>query len=360
MIEPVPSNGPATRTTARACLPPMMALAAAVALAAVGAGLSRPERPPVAGPQAALPAPQAETAAETFAETFAEAGPAAGSVAPATPADPWQAALGGPLSRWAWTAEPPAVALEDSAPPEPQGADASRAPTMVPLPVPRPPELRRQAEAPRRQRLARRQPAAPPPAPVEDDRSFLEKLFGVENPPARSYTALESRPADTVLAPRARLSPPLAPPSGDGGTAVYNIATRTVTLPSGERLEAHSGLGEMMDDPRYVNVRMRGATPPGTYALTERESLFHGVRAIRLTPVGGPEAIYGRVGLLAHTYMLGPSGASNGCVSFRNYDRFLQAYLAGEIRSLVVVPGTQDALPSLAQGGGATVRMARN
>ena len=99
--------------------------------------------------------------------------------------------------------------------------------------------------------------------------------------------------------------------------AVYNIAAKTVTLPNGERLEAHSGLGEGLDDPRLVNVRMRGPTPPGTYDLTERERPFHGVRAIRLTPVGGNEAVYGRVGLLAHTYMLGPRGDSNGCVSFR-------------------------------------------
>jgi hypothetical protein len=39
--------------------------------------------------------------------------------------------------------------------------------------------------------------------------------------------------------------------------------------------------------------------------------------------------------------MLGPSGASNGCVVFRNYTRFLQAYLSGEVRRLVVVPGTR-------------------
>ena len=113
-----------------------------------------------------------------------------------------------------------------------------------------------------------------------------------------------------------------------------------------------------MDDPRHVNVRMRGATPPGTYTLTEREQLFHGVRAIRLTPVGGPDAVYGRVGLLAHTFMLGPSGASNGCVSFRDYNRFLDSYLRGEIRQLVVVAGSGGAPPNLASSG--AVQMARN
>jgi hypothetical protein len=84
---------------------------------------------------------------------------------------------------------------------------------------------------------------------------------------------------------------------------------------------------------------MHGATPPGTYDLTEREKLFHGVRAIRLNPVGGSAAVHGRAGLLAHTYMLGPNGQSNGCVSFRQYDKFLQAYLRGEVKRLVVVAG---------------------
>ena len=96
-------------------------------------------------------------------------------------------------------------------------------------------------------------------------------------------------------------------------------------MPNGERLEAHSGLGETMDDPRYVHMRMRGATPPGTYDLTEREQLFHGTRALRLNPVGGSAAIYGRAGLLAHPYLLGLTGASNGCVSVKDYDRFLEA-----------------------------------
>jgi hypothetical protein len=196
--------------------------------------------------------------------------------------------------------------------------------------------------------------------PQSDDRSFIEKLFGVERSPALAYAALENKPADLV--PQRRISPPLAlsrEPGPTAGVAVYNIITRTVTLPSGERLEAHSGLGEGLDDPRLVNVRMRGPTPPGTYDLTEREQLFHGVRAIRLTPVGGSDAIYGRVGLLAHTFMLGPRGDSNGCVSFRDYDRFLQAYLRGEVQRLVVVTGTQDALPSIAEGSART-RMARN
>jgi hypothetical protein len=48
------------------------------------------------------------------------------------------------------------------------------------------------------------------------------------------------------------------------------------------------------------------------------------VQALRLTPVGGGFT-FNRVGLLAHPYMLGPNGDSNGCVSFKNYDVFLRA-----------------------------------
>ena len=107
-------------------------------------------------------------------------------------------------------------------------------------------------------------------------------------------------------------------------------------MPNGTRLEAHSGLRDRLDNPRYVNERMRGATPPNVYELHPREALFHGVQALRLIPVGDGE-LYGRTGLLAHTFMLGPNGDSNGCVSFRNYNAFLQAYQSGEIRRLAVV-----------------------
>ncbi|WP_238314149.1 DUF2778 domain-containing protein [Methylobacterium crusticola] len=229
-------------------------------------------------------------------------------------------------------------------------------PQPVPLPVPRPPELRRPglAEPARRaeRQAARQARSVAAPASAEDTRSFFEKLFGTPDTagPALAYSSLES--PLVPVAPGRRLGP-VPNPSGGGGTAIYDISARIVSMPNGEKLEAHSGLGDSMDDPRHVHVRMRGPTPPGTYDLTEREKTFHGVRALRLTPLGGSAAIHGRAGLLAHTYMLGPSGASNGCVSFRDYDRFLQAYLRGEVQRLVVVPGRgQDSLPVIANGGG--------
>ncbi|MBW9117535.1 DUF2778 domain-containing protein [Rhizobium cauense] len=129
----------------------------------------------------------------------------------------------------------------------------------------------------------------------------------------------------------------LSAPVARNGVAVYDISANIVYLPNGERLEAHSGLGKMRDNPRYVHAKNRGPTPPHTYNLAMRESLFHGVEAIRLHPVGGAGAIYNRVGLLAHTYMLGARGDSNGCVSFKDYKRFLAAFKRGQIRQLVVV-----------------------
>lgn len=131
-------------------------------------------------------------------------------------------------------------------------------------------------------------------------------------------------------------------------TAIYSIEQKTVYMPNGERLEAHSGLGPMLDDPRFVHKKMRGATPPHTYKLTMREALFHGVEAIRLNPLD-PSKIFGRDGLLAHTYMLGKRGDSNGCLVFKDYKRFLAAFKRGEITQLVVVarlPGGSTSVAS--------------
>jgi hypothetical protein len=131
-------------------------------------------------------------------------------------------------------------------------------------------------------------------------------------------------------------------------TAIYDITARVIYLPNGEKLEAHSGLGEYMDDPRSVGVKNRGVTPPNVYQLSLRERLFHGDRAIRLTPVE-PDKMFGREGILAHSYLLGPKGESNGCVSIGNYPKFLDAFLNGEIDRLAVVERLAD--PPIAKTG---------
>jgi hypothetical protein len=132
-------------------------------------------------------------------------------------------------------------------------------------------------------------------------------------------------------------------PGAVGHTAVYDIEARVVYLPNGEKLEAHSGLGRWLDDVRYVSEKGRGPTPPNVYRLALREELFHGVQAIRLHPVGGGN-MYGRSGILAHPYMLGPNGQSNGCVSLQDYPKFLEAFLRGDIDRLVVVPSSAASL----------------
>jgi hypothetical protein len=230
--------------------------------------------------------------------------------------------------------------VEDAPRPVPRPSDLIRPRAPEPprnAEAPRAPEQPRAAEKPvqRRSRTA----AAPQPTP-EDNRNFFEKLFGVQRQPttALAYAAPQD---DIVDSGRGRRLSPVAPApvSTAHATAVYDISARTVYMPNGERLEAHSGLGEYKNDPRYVHLRMRGATPPHTYTLSMREAPFHGVRALRLNPVGGARAIHGRTGLLTHTYLLGPGGDSNGCISFKDYDRFLQAYLRGEVKRVVVVAG---------------------
>ncbi|TIN12686.1 MAG: DUF2778 domain-containing protein [Mesorhizobium sp.] len=120
------------------------------------------------------------------------------------------------------------------------------------------------------------------------------------------------------------------------GVAVYDISAKTVYMPDGSRLEAHSGLGSMADQARYANRKNAGPTPPHTYDLRLRESRFHGVEALRLTPIDGKNK-YGRDGFLAHTYLLrGRRGESSGCVVFKDYASFLAAFKKGKIKRLVV------------------------
>lgn len=235
--------------------------------------------------------------------------------------------------------------------------EPSRIALIAPRPVPRPSDLK--LPTPPEPRLATRatsrqgKDAVAKAEPATDNRSFFEKLFGVNaNAPQSSgerlayaapqddITQRAGRGSGLTIAP-APMPAPMAStaPAASGKTAVYDISARTVYLPNGERLEANSGLGDKMNDLRYVHVRMHGPTPPHVYNLTEREALFHGVRAIRMHPVGGSGKIFGRAGLLVHNYLLGPRGDSNGCVSVKDYDRFLQAFLRGEIKQLVVVAG---------------------
>jgi hypothetical protein len=186
--------------------------------------------------------------------------------------------------------------------------------------------------------MAQRAKAAVMSIASVDKPSIVEKLWGKPQPKP-SLLSFASADASVTGSLGSTQNPALggAQPLYDRSTAVYDISAHMVYLPDGSKLEAHSGLGDKLDDPRSANIRMRGVTPPHLYDLTPREALFHGVPALRLNPVGGEEAIYGRSGLLAHTFMLGPNGDSNGCVSFRDYNAFLNAYRNQGIKRLAVV-----------------------
>jgi Protein of unknown function (DUF2778) len=204
-----------------------------------------------------------------------------------------------------------AVGLGEAQEPEPLPGNPAVSPEAIPKPAPPAiPTAQKKTPLPPAREAARIDNGPlPPTRPVELGRISRPVEFAPVSRPAAGYDRL---------------------------TAVYDIAGHTVYLPDGTRLEAHSGLGDRLDDPRFVSERNQGPTPPGIYELTLRESLFHGVQALRLTPLGD-ENVFGRSGLLAHPYMLGPSGDSNGCVSFKNYDAFLRAYQNGQVKRMAVV-----------------------
>jgi hypothetical protein len=203
--------------------------------------------------------------------------------------------------------------------------------TGVPLPRSRPAAADLAAASPAPgQALALAQTDAPA-RPAE--RSLVQKLSDL------GRVTLASLSPDGLFR---RKGPDLAALGYDGQTAVYDITAHAVYLPSGIALEAHSGMGSMRDDLDHVNVPMTGATPPAEYELKPRERTFHGVAALRMTPVEGSD-IYGRSGLLVHSYMLGTNGDSNGCVSIKDYDRFLKAYNDGEVNRLIVIPSLSGA-----------------
>lgn len=103
----------------------------------------------------------------------------------------------------------------------------------------------------------------------------------------------------------------------DQWTAVYDISARTVYMPDGTSLEAHSGLAASLDDPAEVDEKDRGSYTSQRLQSRITGNGFPRVRALRLIPVDDQKT-FGRTDLLAHSFMLGPNGDSNGCVSFRD------------------------------------------
>jgi hypothetical protein len=294
------------------------------------------------------PAPAVRNAPPAFDDVFA----ALSAPGPLSSA-PVRLTLGPPLTfsdRFA--AASPQGEAPKPAPPDRQVAAITPPPAdrqvaqLVRLPAPRPTDAGPAKNSTASARDMAQGAKAAMQAALEEKPSIFEKLFGKLKSvgPSLAFASADA----SVTGSLGSGNPNQSPNSALGGsvpydrsTAVYDISAHMVYMPDGTKLEAHSGLGSKLDDPRYVNVRMLGPTPPHVYELQPRETLFHGVPALRLNPVGGEDAIFGRTGLLAHTYMLGPNGDSNGCVSFKDYNAFLQAYRNGEVKRLAVVTRVQ-------------------
>ncbi|KRB30090.1 hypothetical protein ASD99_23610 [Mesorhizobium sp. Root695] len=225
----------------------------------------------------------------------------------------------------------------------------------VPLPTRRP-----QFDAPQQPKIVQQQskPIQQPKPARETVQQAQSAKPGRQGRPADGGDVLAYAKPDTPSgglgkAFRNLFNSPGSRSGASNGVAVYDISSATVYMPDGSRLEAHSGIGAMADQPRYADQKNRGPTPPNTYNLSMRESRFHGVEALRLTPVDGRNK-YNRDGLLAHTYLLrGRYAQSSGCVAFKDYARFLAAFKKGKIKRLVVVPrlnGSPTQVASAARG----------
>ena len=214
---------------------------------------------------------------------------------------------------------------------------------VVPLPQPRPRGDEGRKPAAETDRTKDRQ-VEEPTAPKADKRNKAEERESAK-PRQFTYGRPNEPSGDERLGEqnRRRLRPVAARHFRRGGAkagngvAVYDIKAAKVYMPDGSVLEAHSGIGKMADNPRYVNVKMKGPTPPHTYDLKLREKRFHGVEALRMLPVDGKNR-NGRDGLLAHSYLLrGGREELHGCVAFKDYHRFLSAFKKGKVKQLVVV-----------------------
>jgi Protein of unknown function (DUF2778) len=272
---------------------------------------------------------------ETFA-TPAQQRPVVASITADMFNERFSAAHADAIASNAASAAPPEAPKLAEAPKTTEAAPAQLA-LNVPPPVAPAPAPRAETKPSKLRDMAQRAKNAVMSIASNDKQSITEKLWGKE--PSHSLLSYASADASAITGSIGREQSPMmgGSPPYDRETAVYDITAHTVYLPDGTKLEAHSGLGDNMDDPRSQKIRMRGVTPPHIYTLKPRESLFHGVAALRLTPIGGEESIFGRDGLLAHSFMLGSSGASNGCVSFRDYNAFLNAYRNQGIRKLAVI-----------------------
>ena len=259
-----------------------------------------------------------------------------------------------PTLRGRWS-RPSPIRPPDRGPDAALGASRSLGPVVGALERRRPPPPSRRPLSPLNAPLPPKRESPASTIRRRCRRRARAEFAALESPPRptrRSGTAARSSPRCLRRARHADLATPAAPaktsifsifnpqptrPAGyDDHTAVYDITARALYLPDGTDRGAFR--------PRRVHGRPQSRRrasarrdPPDLYDLQPRESLFHGIAAIRLVPVGGEEAVYGRAGLLAHPFMMGDNGDSNGCVSIKDYDAFLKAFQDGKVTRLAVV-----------------------
>jgi hypothetical protein len=293
----------------------------------------------------ALEVPLPEPAPERFAGTVTPLDPNAPVLL--AYADPAPNAAGGVLDAMA-AAEPGLAGTDEQAA---LPAEDGLLPDDVPLPESRPKLAKPKAEEPVAEKPAEpevEKPAKKPKRAIaaakpEIDESVQDMIPGSSTPRGSGGTKLAfAKPDDPAGEKKGGgiLGGMFGnKPKAGGGVAVYDISAARVYMPDGSVLEAHSGIGKMADNPRYVHVKMNGPTPPHTYVLKMREKRFHGVEAIRMIPVDGRNK-HGRDGFLTHSYLLRSRlPQSHGCVAFKNYPKFLAAFKAGKVKTLVVVAG---------------------
>src|SRR6202042_378327 len=129
-----------------------------------------------------------------------------------------------------------------------------------PKPSPRPAEVRpaKSSGASVRDMASRAKAAVMAAVTPPEKPTIFEKLFGkLQSTGSTLAYASADVSSTSSLGPTQNPALGGSSPLFDRTTAVYDISAHTVYLPDGKRLEAHSGLGDKLDDPRSASVRMR-------------------------------------------------------------------------------------------------------
>ena len=219
----------------------------------------------------------------------------------------------------------------------------SQSVTNAPVPPRRPAELRLSAiqtapQAALRRPVAANTTSAVAPA-VSDNRSLIEKMF--DQRPASGPQA--SGPALAYAVPEGGVTG-IARSVISGGqsgynrrTAIYDISAHTVYLPNGAT--AGGAFGSRRRDRTIRASCMKecaGRRHQMFTSLLRANSFFMGFKRCVSNP--SARAIFSDAPDFWRILICScANGASNGCVSFKNYDAFLQAYQNGEIKHLAVV-----------------------